>query len=364
MLQAYTSLKIFTGEQWLTGVAVLAEDGIIRAVLPKENIPEKAQISDFGDCFLAPCFIDIQIYGAYNALLSVDPTPSTLAKMYEYCKQGGAPYFQPTVATNSYSVFHKCIEAVRDYWNAGGKGVLGLHVEGPWISKEKKGAHIEACIHAPTPEQVKALLEYGKGVITMITLAPEVCSAEVIDLVQSSGVVVSAGHSNATFDQATYAFDNGIGAATHLYNAMSPLQHRAPGMVGAIMQHATVKSSIVADGHHVDFSAINIAKKLMGDRLFYITDAVTETQQGPYPHTLEGDKYVANGILSGSALTMAKCVKNGVEQAGIELSESLRMASLYPAQVMKLVQQLGKIEKGYRADFAVMNDNLEVVKQA
>ena len=364
MLEVFTSFKIFTGEQWLTDFAVLAEDNIIQAVLPKKNIPENAQITDYGDYFLAPCFIDIQIYGAYNVLLSVDPTPATLLKMYEYCKQGGAPYFQPTVATNSYEVFYKCIDAVKDYWNAGGKGVIGLHIEGPWISKEKKGAHIEACIHSPTLEQAKALLEYGKGVITMITLAPEVCSKEVVALVQSYGVIVSAGHSNATYEQATNAFDKGIVAATHLYNAMSPLQHRAPGVVGAIMQHAAVKSSIVADGYHVDFAAVSIAKKVMDDRLFYITDAVAETQQGPYPHTLEGDKYVANGILSGSALTMAKCVKNGVERAGIELSESLRMASLYPAQVMKLDQQLGRIAKGYKADFVVMDDNLEIVVES
>ncbi len=145
---------------------------------------------------------------------------------------------------------------------------------------------------------------------------------------------------------------------------MSPLQHRAPGIVGAVMNHSNVLSSIVPDGYHVDFAAISIAKKVMKDRLFFITDAVTETAEGSYPHQLEGDKYVSNGILSGSALTMAKSVKNCVEKAGIELSEALRMASLYPARVVKLDKELGKIAKGYKAEFVLMDDNLEVIEVA
>lgn len=266
------------------------------------------------------------------------------------------------MATNTYEIFYKCIDAVKDYWSKGGKGVIGLHAEGPWINKAKKGAHIEEYIHAPTLHQAKSLLEYGKNVISMITLAPEVCSTEVIELIQLYGVIISAGHSNATFAEANDGFSKGIHTATHLYNAMSPLQHRAPGMAGAIMNHSNVMSSIVPDGYHVDFAAISIAKKVMKDRLFFITDAVTETHEGPYPHQLDGDKYVSNGILSGSALTIAKCVKNCVEKAGIELSEALRMASLYPARVMRLDKELGKIAKGYKAEFVVMDENFEVVE--
>jgi len=196
----------------------------------------------------------------------------------------------------------------------------------------------------------------------MITIAPEVCSTEVVKLIQSHGIVISAGHSNATFAQASAAFAKDIVTATHLYNAMSPLQHRAPGMVGAILHDEKVRCSIVADGYHVDFPAISIAKKVMQERLFFITDAVTETATGYYPHQLVGDKYESEGILSGSALTMAKCVKNGVEEAGIELSEALRMASLYPAQVMNLDGTMGRIAVGYESAFVVMNDNLEAVQ--
>ncbi len=195
----------------------------------------------------------------------------------------------------------------------------------------------------------------------MITVAPEVCSHDVIQLIQSYGVVVSAGHSDGTFEQITESFDQGIITATHLFNAMSALHHRAPGMAGAILHHPNVMCSIVADGFHVDFPAISIAKKIMQHRLFFITDAVTETTEGHYPHQLAGDKYVSNGILSGSALTMAKCVKNAVEKAGIELDEALRMASLYPAQVMGRQAYLGKIKPGYKAHFVVLNKDLEVV---
>ncbi|MCW3110774.1 MAG: N-acetylglucosamine-6-phosphate deacetylase [Segetibacter sp.] len=364
MIHAHLADRIFTGEEWLTDHAIIIENGRIQSVVPREEVPEASNVnvSIYANGFLAPCFIDIQIYGAHGSLLAIDPTAESLRKTYQYCKAGGAPYYQPTVATNSYDVFYKCIDAVKDYWQKGEKGVIGLHIEGPWINKAKKGAHIEEFVHSPTVEQANALLEYGKGVITMVTLAPEVCSTEVIDLVQSYGVIISAGHSNATFEEANEGFAKGINTATHLYNAMSPLHHRAPGIVGAVMHHDTVMSSIVADGYHVDFAAISIAKKVMQERLFFITDAVTETNEGYYPHQREGDKYVSNGILSGSALTMAKCVKNAVEEAGIELSEALRMASLYPAQVMKLDNQLGRIATGYNAAFVVMNDSLEALQ--
>ncbi len=359
-LRAYTADKIFTGENWLTGQAVLAENGIIGSIVSEDAIPSNASIIKYKNSFLAPAFIDLQIYGAHGNLLAVKPTTETLEKTYAYCKAGGANYYLPTVATNTYEVFYNCIDAVKEYWKQGKKGVLGLHIEGPWISKAKRGAHIEELIHSPTLQQAKDLLEYGNGVIKMITLAPEVCSDQVIDLIKSYGVIVSAGHSNATFEQATRAFDKGIPTATHLFNAMSAFQHREPGLVGAVMHHNKAMSSVIPDGYHVDFAAISIAKKVMNERLFIITDAVTETNEGYYPHQLEGDKYVSNGILSGSALTMAKAVKNCVEKAGITLEEALRMAALYPAKVIGMQHELGRIEKGYKAEFVVMNEDLLV----
>jgi len=355
--QLYKADKIFTGSEWLSQHTVVVEQGRILELVPSDTC--KGEPTSSGH-LLAPAFMDIQIYGAYDKLLAVYPEAESLHKLYKYCSEGGASHFQPTVATNAYKVFYQCIDAVRAYWKEGAKGCIGLHVEGPWINPQKKGAHIESFIHSPSVEEVRELLEYGKGVITMITLAPEVCSEEVINLIRSYNVIISAGHSNASYEEATAAFDSGILAATHLYNAMSPLQHRAPGMVGAIFNHGTVMTSIVPDGFHVDFAAIQIAKKILKERLFVITDAVTETSKGGYAHHLNGDKYESNGILSGSALTMAKCLRNLVNQVGIELDEALRMVSLYPAQVMQCAGSMGKIEKGYDANLVFLDESLEV----
>ena len=179
-------------------------------------------------------------------------------------------------------------------------------------------------------------------------------------LIKSYGIIISAGHSNAPYNEATDFFKD-IHLATHLFNAMSPLHHREPGLPAAVMLHPEVMVSIVADGYHVDFAMIRLAKKLMGERLFLITDAVTETNEGPYPHELNGDKYESNGILSGSALTMMKAVKNCVEKCDIPLDEALRMASLYPAKVLGIDNETGRIEKGYKADLVLINEKLEVI---
>ncbi len=353
----YAAAKVFTGSEWLLQQEVVVTGGIITEIKPaSSNSSEGEIVYDI----IAPAFIDIQIYGAYGKLFSVYPDTDSLHKLYAYCTAGGASHFQPTVATNSYDVFYKCIDAVRAYWKDGGKGCLGLHIEGPWINQQKRGAHTGSFIHSPGIAEVKALLDYGKGVITMITLAPEVCSREVIELIHSYGVVISAGHSNAGYEEAMAAFDSGITAATHLYNAMSPLQHRAPGMVGAIFNHSTVMSSIVPDGYHVDFAAVKIAKHALGQRLFAITDAVTGTTLGPYQHQLVGDKYESNNILSGSALDMALCLRNLVYKVGIAEEEALRMVSLYPAQVMKRAGELGRIEKGKEANLVFLNSDLNV----
>ena len=356
----YKASRIFTGDRWLNDHAVVVSDSVIEEIVPVTSLGNKTITNDFPDNFIVPAFIDFQIYGAMGKLLSAYPEPDSLAKLAEHNRQSGTANCLPTVATNDLEVFYKSIDAIREYWEAGGKGILGLHVEGPWINPVKRGAHLEKFIHSPTIEEVKELLDYGKGVIKVITLAPEVCSKEVIQLILSAGVTVSAGHSNATYAEAMEAFDNGIPAVTHLYNAMSPLQHRAPGLVGAAM-NGNVMASIVPDGFHVDFAAIRIAKALMKERLFVITDAVTETDTGPYQHYLAGDKYESAGILSGSALTMQKALSNLVQHVGVPLDEALRMCSLYPAKAMGLQGELGMLAPGYRADMTLLNNKLQVI---
>jgi N-acetylglucosamine-6-phosphate deacetylase len=349
---------VFTGTEWVSEHAVMVDEGTVHAVVPADKVKPDYRRVNLEGHLLVPAFIDIQIYGAHKKLLAVYPEPETLRLTYEYCKAGGATLYQPTVATNTVDVMYRSIDAVRAYWQAGGEGVWGLHLEGPWINEVKRGAHIKELIHPPTLAEAKELLEYGKGVVKMITLAPEVCSRGVVELIRSYGIVISAGHSNASFVQAMDAFDGGIPTVTHLYNAMSALQHREPGLVGAAFLHPRVRASIIADGHHVSFDAIRIAKQQMKERLFVITDAVTETTEGHYQHYRAGDKYESAGTLSGSSLTMHQSLVNLVEKVGIEADEALRMCSLYPAQVLGCSDTRGKIAPGYAAQFVVLTKQL------
>ncbi len=360
MIKVYKAKKIFTGSGWLDNSAVLCEDGRIKDIVSLEILPPDLKEKETAE-ILAPALIDIQIYGAGSKLFSMYPVADTLRVMDEHCVMGGTSLFLPTISTNTIEVIKKGIDAIKEYWSNDGKGVFGLHVEGPWINKIKRGAHLEHLIHEPKIEEVTSLLEYGRGVIKIITLAPEVCSDAVIDLIRSYGVIISAGHSNSTYAEAMKAFDKGINIATHLFNAMTPLHHREPGFAAAIMLHPSVMVSVVPDGLHVDFTMIKLAKKLMGERLFIITDAVTETIEGPYQHTLNVDKYETQGILSGSALTMATGVKNCVENCGIPFEEALRMASLYPAKVLGIDDKIGKIEKGFNENFVRLSEKLEVI---
>ncbi|MFM6925158.1 MAG: N-acetylglucosamine-6-phosphate deacetylase [Ferruginibacter sp.] len=357
--KAYIAKHIYTGELWLHDHAAIVTDGIITDVIAVKDIDPQTEVIHFTNSILAPAFIDLQIYGAYEKLFAVYADTDSLELLNSYCNKGGAAFCMPTVATNEPEVIYKCIDAIQTYWQQGGKGILGLHVEGPWINKTKRGAHIESLIHSPSLQEVEKLVEYGKGVIKIITLAPEVCSKEVIDCIQSAGIKIFAGHSNAGYEEALQSFDNGITAVTHLYNAMSPLQHRNPGLVGATLNHSTIMASIIPDGFHVDYAAIKIAKKIMKERLFAITDAVTETTKGYYRHQPDGDKYSSGNILSGSALTMYKALQNLVKYVGIETGEAIRMCSLYPAQVMQLDDQFGRIAKGYKANIVLLPELLD-----
>ena len=357
--KAYIAKLIFTGNQWLHQHAAIVDDGIITDVLPVSALDPLMDAAYFSESILAPAFIDLQIYGAHQKLFSVYPTTDALQLLNSYSNSGGAAFCMPAVATNQFEILFKCIDAIRQYWQQGGTGILGLHAEGPWINKLKRGAHIESLIHNPTIKEVSDLLAYGKDVLKIITLAPEVCSKEIIELIKSSGIKIFAGHSNATYDEAMQSFDNGITAVTHLYNAMSPLQHRHPGVVGAAFNHQKIMASIIADGYHVDYAAINIAKNIMQQRLFAITDAVTTTTEGFYQHQPDGDKYMTENILSGSALTMYKALQNLVQHVGIETGEAMRMCSLYPAQVMQIDDELSKIAKSYKAKMVVLPQLLD-----
>jgi N-acetylglucosamine-6-phosphate deacetylase len=361
MLFAFSAEEIFTGEEWLHHHAILVENNIIKDLVKRSELPSDVNQRNFGGNSILPCFIDVQVYGAEGKLFSLFPTVETLKQMEENFASTGTVLFQPTVATNTSEVIRRCIDAIREYRKVGGKAVHGLHVEGPWLNAAKKGAHLAELIHAPEINEVKDLLDYGRDVITMITLAPEVCSHEVIDIIRSHNIKISAGHSNASFEEATNSFAQGINVVTHLYNAMSGFHHREAGLVGATFLHDSVSASIIPDGHHASFEAIAIAKKIMGPRLFAITDAVTETSDGPYQHQLNIDRYECNDTLSGSALSMYQAFYNLVTAAGIDKGEAHRMCSLYPARVLG-TDKNGKIKPGYPARFLVVDKQLKLAE--
>jgi N-acetylglucosamine-6-phosphate deacetylase len=360
MPTAFIANQIFTGLEIMSDKAVLTDNGKVVDIVSSSAIPNRYNKKDLGKNLLAPAFIDLQIYGGNGKLFSTELTTESLEATYEYCLQGGCTQFMITMATNSIEKFLKGIEVVKQYWSEGGKGLLGLHLEGPYLNPLKKGAHIEKYIKKPTGDEVSMLLQKGKNVIKIMTVAPEQCDKEIIELLLKNNIVVSAGHSNATYDEAISGFNSGIPVATHLFNAMSPLQGREPGMVGAIY-NSNVMSSVVCDGIHVDFASVRISKKIMQEKLFFITDAVAEVLHGEYQHIFKNDRYtLPNGTLSGSALTMLQAVKNGLEKVGIPLEESLRMASLYPAKLMGLNKTFGSIQSGANTDFVVLDENLNL----
>lgn len=358
---AYFNGRIFDGTTFHDKKALLTNEGLVTGIVSDSEIPSNYTKIDVNGNYIAPAFIDLQIYGGNGKMFSQETTIESIKATYEYCKSGGASSFMITIATNSIEKFVEGMGVVREYWKQGGKGLLGLHMEGPYLNPAKKGAHVESYLKKPTIEEVSMLLEKGADVLKMMTVAPECCDPAVIKLLQDNGVLVSAGHTNATYEVATKAFNDGIPVATHLYNAMSSLLHRAPGVVGAIFNHPTVMSSVVCDGIHADFAAVRIAKNIMKERLFYITDAVAETTNGDYVHLFKGDHFaLPDGTLSGSSLTMIKCVQNGVEKLGTSLEESLRMASRYPASLLTGTLR-GVLQPGAVADIVVFNKKLEVL---
>lgn len=356
MLKTFTNATIYTGKEKITGKALLIEDDKIKGITVNEQIPSNSIIIDCKNCFIAPGLIDIQIYGAGGYLFSNAPTSTALKSMTESLLSVGTTGFYVTLATNSMQVFQEAIKVARENPHP---AILGLHFEGPYINPVKRGAHIFEYIKRAEKKEVEALLKAADGVLKIITLAPEMVDKEIIRLLIDNGVVISAGHSNATFDEAVKGYENGITTTTHLFNAMSPMHHRNTGLPGAVYLSKDVYASIIADGIHVDYNTLMISKKIMKERLFLITDAVVENKEGAYIHVQKEDRFtLPDGTLSGSNLTLLKAVKNCVEHAAIPLDEALRMASTYPAQVMKLADR-GKIEPGLKANLTIFSKDYE-----
>lgn len=348
MQTTFTNARIYTGAEVLENAHVTVENGRITHV-GTGDAPANTTITDIQGRSIAPAFIDLQVYGGNGKLFNNEPSVETIQATYDTVRAGGATHFQITLSCSPLETMWKAIDACRGYWQSGGKGLLGLHLEGPYFNPEKRGAHPLQHIRTPNPTEIAELLERGKGVVRYMTIAPERFDDASLDLLLQSDVLISAGHSNATFDEATRAFERGIGRTTHLFNAMSQMQSRAPGLVGATYLHKPW-TSIIADGIHCDYNCLEISKELLREKLFLISDAVTESTSGDYRFHFAGDRYTdESGVLAGSSLSMWQAVRNAVQYAHISLEEALRMAGTYPAQVVGESHRLGRIAPGYEA---------------
>jgi N-acetylglucosamine-6-phosphate deacetylase len=357
MLTALTNATIFTGNETITVKSLLIKNDRIEGIIDPASVPTDTEIIDCNGSFLSAGLIDLQIAGGGGYLFSANPNDRALKAITEAITRSGTTGFLIAIPTDSPEVYHEVISVVRENPHP---AILGLHIEGPFISTFRRGAHKKEFIRQPTIEDVKTLIDEGKGVIKMLTVAPEVCDPEIIKLLNDNGIVVAAGHSNATFREAVQGFKWGIRTTTHLFNGMSQFHHRDPGLPAAVFETENVFASIIADGIHVDYRMISIAKKMLKERLFLISDAVEENLKGSYLHVRQSDRFtLPDGTLSGSQLTMMKAVKNCVENIGISIEEALRMASEYPAKVMRISDR-GRIEPGFKADLIVFNKSYDI----
>jgi len=345
----------FTGRELVSDSSLLTHDGIIDGFACRHAIPKDAQQIDCRGHIVTAGLIDLQIAGSGGFLFSSHPNAEALEVIAHAITCSGTAGFLIAMPTNTMEVYSEAFRTIREHPHP---AVIGLHLEGPYISDARRGAHARKLIRPPSLEDVSALLEEAGGVIRMMTVAPELCTPEIISLIRGHGITVAAGHSNATFREASDGFSHGIETTTHLFNAMSPMHHRDPGLPGAAFSSDRACASIIADGIHLDYSMLSIAKKVMKERLFLISDAVEVNDRGEYQHVRQSDRFtLPDGTLSGSSLTLMDAVRNCVNHAGIDKYEALRMASFYPAQLIRASDR-GVIAPGARADLIVLNDDL------
>ena len=342
--------KIFTGSEWIRDKSIVIEDGRIAKIAPGNGEGVK-------NGFLCAGFVDLQLYGGGGNLFSNQATTDCITSTFEEHIKTGTVAFQITLNCSPKNTMSQAIQACKNYQ---GKGLVGLHLEGPFFNPVRRGAHQEAFIQKPDMAFIESLISETNGLPTYLTIAPEMFESAVLNRLIESPIMVSIGHSEASFEQANAAINQGISRITHLFNAMSQWQSRALGLVGASFS-SDAWTSIIVDGLHCDFESVKLAKKLKGDRLFLITDAVTNDVSGPYFFSQTDGRFTNDaGTLSGSSLTMQEAVQNCVEKANISLEEAIRMATIYPAQVANLDQDLGSIEVGKRACFIHFSDDLAI----
>ncbi|CAM3553687.1 N-acetylglucosamine-6-phosphate deacetylase [Vibrio aerogenes CECT 7868] len=363
--------ELLTGYQKFTDTAVIIDDGKIHALIKESGLPDDIQRFDLKGNRLTAGFIDLQLNGCGGVMFNTSPTADTLAHMHQTNLQTGTTSFLPTLISDTDEVIHEAVGATRTYMTQHQYQVLGMHLEGPFTNPVRKGIHPEDQLRHPSDQMIEWLVQQEKWV-KKVTLAPEVNQSLHIRKLAEAGIIVSLGHSAATYEEAMSGFDQGITFATHLFNAMTSIENgRSPGVVGAVFDRNNIYAGIIADGYHVHWSNIKMAKKLMADRLCLVTDAtaaatpprgMTQFDFCGTPVFLENGKCIdEKGTLGGSALTMNEGIKLLVEQAGIPQEEAFRMATLYPARAIGMDHLIGAIQPGMVANLTITDPHYQVI---
>ncbi|OOF48669.1 N-acetylglucosamine-6-phosphate deacetylase [Rodentibacter genomosp. 1] len=370
MKYALINSVIYTKYEVLRDFAVVINGDIIEAVIPQNELEAGIKTIDLQGNNLTAGFIDLQLNGCGGVMFNDQTTVETLEIMQATNLKSGCTSFLPTFITAQDEGIKSAVKTMREYLTRHKNQALGLHIEGPYISVEKKGVHRPEYIREISPEMKDFLCENG-DVITKITIAAENPTVQYIPDFVRSGIIVSIGHSNATYEVAKAAFQQGATFATHLHNAMSPISSgRAMGVVGAVLD-SDVYTGIIVDGIHVNYGNVRIDKKIKGNKLCIVTDSIAAAGAGPELETFtfegktiyvkEGRCYDANGTIAGASITMMESIKNAVEYVEIPLSEAIRMSNLYPARAIGVDDRLGSVEKGKVANLAVFTSNYEVI---
>jgi len=370
MSKALINARVVSAQGWRDNVAVVVEDARILALVAPNDIPAGAQIHDLSGEMLLPGFIDCQVNGGGGVLFNDQPTAEGIRAIGIAHRRFGTTGFLPTLISDTTEKMRAAIAAADIAMAQAVPGVLGIHLEGPFISLERKGVHAAKYLHAPAADELRVAESLRRGK-TLLTLAPECVTPDVIRNLVAAGVIVAAGHSNAAYSTVRTALDAGVRGFTHLFNAMSPLTSRAPGVVGAALDDANSWCGVIVDGHHVDAASLRIALKAKPrGKIFLVTDAMPPVGAADPSYLLDGETIVArdgicqtaSGTLAGSALSMIDAVRNAVEMLDVPLDEAARMASTYPADFLGLSATHGRIEAGYGADFTVVDRDLRVTE--
>ncbi len=358
MQQQWSVARLFDGEQWHQHVRVSAEDGVITQIAA-------CAPAECADLTLAPGFIDVQVNGGGGALFNTAPVIDSLRTMLKAHAGFGTTAMLPTVITDSVETMQRCADAIAAAVAAGEPGILGMHFEGPHLSVPKRGVHPTEHIRGLSADELALYGRTDLG-IKLVTVAPENVTPAQIRQLGAVDVIVCLGHSNADGATVEAALAAGATGFTHLYNAMSPLTSREPGMVGVALADRNSWCGIIFDGHHVHPVAakLALAAKPRG-KMLIVTDAMSPvgTPDTEFPFfsgkvTRDGNKLTNEaGSLAGSVLDMAGAVQYAVTELGVAQGEALRMASLYPAEFLGIAGLYGRLQPGSRADLVLLDQN-------